>query len=80
MTQTSRETSRTMNELFTIEDVARLVKVAARTLRRWDSAGRMPEPIRKGQRCVRWRSEDISRWIALGLPDRDRFEAGRGRA
>jgi len=63
-----------VSELLTIEDVSRLVKIATRTLRRFDSAGRMPKPIRCGTRIVRWRTEDIAHWIDWGLCDRKTFE------
>ena len=62
-------------ELLTLKDIARLTKIAERTLRRWDMAGRMPQPIRCGKRIIRWRVDVIERWIVTGMPDRKTFEA-----
>ena len=32
------------------------------------NAGLFPEPVKLGERCVRWRVEDIDRWLADPLP------------
>ena len=32
------------------------------------SAGVFPRPVTLGERCVRWRAEDIERWLAEPLP------------
>ena len=32
------------------------------------NAGLFPEPIKLGERCVRWRVEDIDRWLADPRP------------
>ena len=32
------------------------------------SAGVFPRPVTLGERCVRWRAEDIERWLADPLP------------
>lgn len=66
-----------MTELLTIKDIARLTKISERALRRWDSSGKMPRPIRRGQRIVRWPADVIEQWIVGGMPDRERFEAMR---
>jgi predicted DNA-binding transcriptional regulator AlpA len=68
-----------MSELLTIGEISAVVKVAERTLRRWDAAGLMPQGIRRGARCVRWRADDIVQWIALGLCSREVFERRTGR-
>lgn len=60
-------------EMIDIHGVCRLSSISFRTLRRMDSAGRMPAPVRCGRR-VYWRTSDIRLWIELGLPDRKRFE------
>jgi prophage regulatory protein len=33
-------------------------------------AGRFPQPVRVGERAVRWRCEDIEAWMAALLPAR----------
>lgn len=49
-----------------------------RTIRRLDAAGRLPRPVRLGGRQVRWTLDGpngIRRWIELGCPSRNQFEA-----
>ena len=58
--------------LITASKLAALLEISTRTLWRLQSAGRLPEPVRLGG-AVRWRREDIQKWIADGcqrLPDR----------
>ena len=39
-------------------------------------AGVFPEPLKLGERCVRWRTEDIEAWLAdpTRLPNQSRDE------
>jgi len=53
--------------LFTIQDVAEMLQVAVRTVRRLRSTGKLPQPVTIG-RSVRWRREDLEEWIAEGCP------------
>ena len=62
--------------LLGVNDVARLVGVSVRTIRRMLSAGMLPEEIRLN-RTIRWRFYDIANWIDLGCPDQLAFEAAR---
>lgn len=62
--------------LLSVNDVARLVGVSVRTVRRMLSAGLLPAEIRLN-RTIRWRFYDIANWIDLGCPDRWAFEAAR---
>ena len=48
-------------------DLARLLGVSTRTLWRLRSAGELPEPVRFGG-TVRWRLEEVRKWIAEGCP------------
>jgi predicted DNA-binding transcriptional regulator AlpA len=41
------------------KDVARILDIDLRTLRRWLAAGRFPKPSRIGKRYRRWLSQDI---------------------
>jgi predicted DNA-binding transcriptional regulator AlpA len=45
-----------------------------RTIRSWDAAGKLPEPIRIVRRVV-WRVAEIRRWLAAGAPDRETWNA-----
>ena len=53
--------------LIRADEFARLLKVSLRTLWRKRSAGEIPEPVRFGG-CVRWRLEEVRKWIADGCP------------
>ena len=63
-----------MSELLRVRDVAAQLKVSQRQVWKMHSAGGLPEPVRIG-RSVRWRVDDIDRWVQLGCPRRERFEA-----
>ena len=49
--------------LMTVVEVAELTGFAEGTLRHWVSQKRIPF-VRISNRCVRFRKEDIQRWIA----------------
>lgn len=53
--------------LITALELARLMRVSTRTLWRLRSAGELPEPVRFGG-AVRWRFDEIRKWIADGCP------------
>lgn len=57
--------------------VAAELGVSRRKVWAMHSAGQMPAPVRMG-RSVRWRACDIERWVALGCPSREEFEANGG--
>jgi len=48
-------------------EFARLLQVSTRTLWRLRSAGDLPAPVRFGG-TVRWRLEEVRKWIAEGCP------------
>ena len=54
--------------------LARRLGVSLRHLRRLDSAGKLPKPIRLG-RSVRWSVQEIKSWIKAGAPDRSTWQA-----
>ena len=54
--------------------MSKLVPFSVRTLRRMDSAGRIPKGHRVGGKKL-WRVSDLTRWAELGFPDREEFEA-----
>ena len=58
-------------------DLADRLEVSLRHLRRLDSAGKLPKPIRLG-RSVRFAVAEVNAWLAAGAPDRQRWEAMKG--
>lgn len=53
--------------LIAAAEVAKLLQISKRTLARLQSAGAIPPPVRLGG-SVRWRLEEIQKWIADGCP------------
>jgi prophage regulatory protein len=53
--------------------LARLLCAGLRTVRCWDTAGKLPAPLRIGGRVV-WRVDEIRDWLAAGAPNRDEWE------
>ena len=49
------------------------IQSSARTIRRWDSAGLIPRPVRVGGKVL-WRAEEIRRWVEAGCPPRPAWE------
>jgi prophage regulatory protein len=60
-------------------EAARLIGVSKATWNRWDSAGRIPAPVRLSPGCVRWRVSELTTWIAAGCPRRTDWQE-RGEA
>lgn len=58
-------------------ELARLLDMSVRTIRRLDCSGKLPRPVRIGG-AVRWLVAEIEAWLAAGCPDRQRWEAIRG--
>ena len=48
--------------LIRISEVCLLVGVCRSTVYRWVSEGSFPQPVRIGERAVRWRIDDIKAW------------------
>ena len=49
--------------LMTAKEIARLCRVAEKTVQRWDATGLLPQKYSIGERLVRWRRADILEWI-----------------
>ena len=64
---------------FTMTDVeiAREVRLSAKTIRRMHDDGKLPQPVTVGVRSLRWVRQTIVEWLAAGCPDRATFEANR---
>ena len=55
--------------LIDAKQLAHLLSVSVRSIRRFTSAGQLPKPVWI-QGCVRWDQDEIVRWIEAGCPDR----------
>lgn len=56
--------------LISAEELARMLNVSLRTVRRLVAARHAPAPIRLGT-CVRWRRGEVLAWIAAGCPQQE---------
>ena len=59
-------------ELLTAPQAAELLGIGQRTLSRWSSEGKAPQPLKltPGQRgALRYRRADLAAWIAAGCAD-----------
>ncbi len=63
-------------KLLKAKAVADTCGLSVRQIWKLASSARLPRAVRIG-RSVRWRADDIDRWIQQGCPSRDRFEAER---
>lgn len=55
-------------------ELANRMGVSLRHVRRMDSAGLLPKPVRLG-RAVRWPLDEVDRWLRAGAPGRKHWEA-----
>ena len=62
--------------LLTAKQLARYMNVSLRHVRRLDSAGKLPKPVRLGH-SVRWPISEIEKFIEMGCPNRRDFETRR---
>lgn len=58
--------------LLSAEQLAQLLAVSSRTIRRLDSAGKLPRGLRVGG-LKRWRRDEITHWIEAGCPNRSNW-------
>ena len=56
-----------------VRQMAKMVPFSIRTLRRMDSAGKLPRGHRVGGKKL-WRTADLALWAKLGFPNREKFE------
>ena len=57
-----------------VQQMAQMVPFSIRTLRRMDSAGKLPRGFKLGGRKL-WRVSDLRLWTEWGFPERQEFEA-----
>jgi len=60
--------------LWDAAQLAEVLGVSERTIRRMDSEGRLPRPIQLTSRAVRWRAAEIRDWVDVRCPSRDVWE------
>ena len=60
--------------LLTAAQAAQQLNVSERHFYKLHSSGRVPRPVRLG-RSVRWRAEELRKWLAAGALPRARWEA-----
>ena len=53
-----------MSNLLTRQQVSERCGISRTTIYRLMRAGEFPEPIRIGPRAVRWREDDLVKWLA----------------
>lgn len=58
--------------LIDMADLAHLISLSVRTLRRMDASRDIPGRVVVGRRVL-FRTEDIREWVRAGLPDRGRW-------
>ncbi|MCK4850608.1 MAG: helix-turn-helix domain-containing protein [Phycisphaerae bacterium] len=76
--QTSENVSTVQSPLaFSAQQLADRLGVSLRHIRRLDSAGKLPKPIRLG-RSVRWPVQEVEAFLAAGAPDRQRWQTMKG--
>lgn len=64
--------------LVSIKEVARLLDISPRSIRRRLSGGEMIEPIRIGGN-IRWRLDEVKAWIDEGCPPTGTLDEQAGR-
>lgn len=63
----------TSSLLLTVKEVAEMIGVSSRTVWRMRSSGELVPPIHV-RGSIRWRRDEIERWIANGCPHHDQNE------
>ena len=51
-------------ELLTRTEVENRVRLRRSSIYRLMRLGKFPEPVRVGERCVRWKLDEIEQWLA----------------
>ena len=73
--QNERERQMTKIDMMTAHDVGEVLSLSKRQVFRMRSSGLICAPVRVGLGAVRWRRDDIEKWISMGCPGRQEFEA-----
>ena len=59
-------------KLLRMQEVRALTGVSVDTIYRWGREGKFPRHIEIGERCSRWREDEIAAWIAARSSERPR--------
>jgi excisionase family DNA binding protein len=54
----------TADEFFTVEELAKWLRVKPQTVYQWNYEGTGPQPTRLGPRIIRYRRQDVEVWLA----------------
>lgn len=68
-----------MSDCVDVGWVAKRLGVSQRTIRLWETEGKIPPALRIGRTC-RWEPEVVERWLAAGCPSRAAAEGGADHA
>jgi prophage regulatory protein len=63
-------------KLLSMKEVRALTGVSVDTIYRWGREGKFPRHIAIGERCSRWREDEIAAWIAGRSSERPRCASG----
>lgn len=74
-TEPNRESSPTIPLLVDGKTFAKQLVVSTSTFSRMNASGKLPPCVRLSAGCVRWRVDDVTKWVALGCPDRATYIA-----
>lgn len=66
-----------MVDLVTSAELCETLKIHRATLHRLIHLGKIPTPIKVTPSLIRWRRDEITAWIAAGMPCRAAWEASR---
>ena len=62
--------------LLNVSALAGCLSISVRQAYRWNKAGLVPAPLRIGG-VVRWRADEVSRWLESGAPPGGEWELKR---
>jgi len=61
--------------LWSASDLARLLGVSEKLVRRLDAMGRIPHGTLLGGRLKKWPASEIREWIQAGMPSRSQWQS-----
>lgn len=50
-------------QLLDVTECAQWLKVSCKTIRRWSEQGHFPQPVRLGDKLVRWKVSALRAWV-----------------